>query len=196
MKGRVHLYEGYSPIQVVFPIRVLAALGIKYLILTNAAGGVSENLKPGDLMIINDHINLTGNNPLLGYNDVGLGSNFLDMRDTYSIKLKKIIFMIAKRFHIELKEGTYACMPGPMYETPAEIKIMKLLGINAVGMSTVYEAIAAHHQKINILAISCISNNASRLSNKKLLHQDVKKVVSKVSEKIENLILNLIKEIS
>ena len=196
MQGRVHLYEGYSPSQVVFHVRVLLALGIKNLLLTNAAGGISNNLNIGDLMIINDHINLTGNNPLLGANDIRFGTRFLDVSQIYSLKLRKLAHKIGKKLKVNLKEGTYAGVLGPIYETPAEIQMIKTIGGDAVGMSTIYEAIAAHHQNINILGLSCITNKAAGLFDGKLYHHDVKSAAYKVSNNFSSLLLNLISELT
>ncbi len=196
MQGRVHLYEGYTPAQVIFPIRVLMALGVKNLVLTNAAGGIASDFEPGDLMLIRDHINLTGNNPLLGLNDMRFGLHFLDMSETYNKRLRKLTQKSAKKLKLDLKEGIYAGVLGPTYETPAEIKMMSTIGADAVGMSTVYEAIAARHQGANVLGISCITNKAAGLSDTRLCHDEVKDVASKVGDSFSALLFDLIPELT
>lgn len=195
MQGRFHYYEGYPIQKVVFPIAVFKKLGVKTLIVTNAAGGVNPNFCGGDLMIITDHINLMGTNPLIGQNNFEFGVRFPDMSEVYSKKLISLAKECANQLNIEVNEGVYAAMSGPSYETPAEIKMLQKLGADAVGMSTVPEAIFANYCGIKTLGISCITNLAAGLSCQKLNHNEVietadvskdkfKKVLSKIIENI------------
>ncbi|MEI6790619.1 MAG: purine-nucleoside phosphorylase [Myxococcaceae bacterium] len=188
MQGRVHRYEGYTPAEVVFPIRMLKSWGIEKLILTNAAGGINENFKAGDLMLISDHLNLTGDNPLIGPNDSKLGPRFFDMSDAYSKKMLDL----AKSIEPNLKEGVYAGMLGPCYETVAEVRMLKMLGADAVGMSTVFETIAARHLGMEVLGISCICNQAAGISKSKLTHEEVVLASENASKKFEDLLIRLI----
>jgi purine-nucleoside phosphorylase len=180
MNGRVHYYEGYSPAQVAFPMRVLGRLGIKVVIMTNAAGSVNVNYKPGELMIITDHINFMGINPLIGPNEDGLGLRFFDMSDAYDPKLQEIAERACAKVGMTVRRGVYIAFNGPSYETPAEIKASRLLGADAVGMSTVPEVIAARHMGMRVLAISCITNMAAGVLKKKLHHEEVLQVAEKV----------------
>lgn len=191
MQGRVHRYEGWSAAEVAFPTRVLLALGVKTLVLTNAAGGLADGMKPGDLMVIRDHLNLTGNNPLVGHNDDRLGPRFPDMSDTYSATLRAVAKQVGFDLKIPLKEGVYAGMLGPSYETPAEVRMLKLLGADAVGMSTVYEAIAAGHGGARVLGISCITNLAAGISDMPLSHEEVKETAALVERTFSSLVLAL-----
>lgn len=173
MQGRFHLYEGYSPLDVVFPIRVFAKMGIKKIVLTNAAGGINSNYHPGDLVLITDHINFTGNNPLIGKNLEEFGPRFLDMGETYHKPLIEKMKKIAETENIKLHQGIYAGVTGPTYETPAEVRMLKTLGADLVGMSTVYEAIVAHHAGLKVLGLSCVTNYAAGLSDAPLSHDDI-----------------------
>jgi purine-nucleoside phosphorylase len=180
MNGRVHYYEGYSPAQVAFPVRVLGRLGIKIVVMTNAAGSVNVNYKPGELMIITDHINFMGINPLIGPNDEGLGLRFFDLSDAYDPKLQEVAERACAKVGMTVRRGVYIAFNGPSYETPAEIKASRLLGADAVGMSTVPEVIAARHMGMRVLAISCITNMAAGVLKKKLHHDEVLQVAEKV----------------
>ena len=188
MQGRVHRYEGYTAQQVVFPIRTLKSWGIEKLILTNASGGINPDFEVGDLMVITDHLNLTGDSPLIGPNDAKLGTRFLDMTEAYSKRLRDL----AKSLDPNLREGVYAGLLGPCYETPAEIRMLKILGADAVGMSTVFETIAARHLGMEVLGISCISNKAAGLSGTKLSHEEVTAAGQKASKKFADLLTRLI----
>jgi purine-nucleoside phosphorylase len=196
MQGRVHRYEGYTPQQVVFPIRVLMALGVEKLILTNAAGGMGDGFVAGDLMLITDHLNMTGGNPLVGKNDDRLGPRFPDMSATYTPALRELARQKAKAQKLDLKEGVYAGMLGPSYETPAEIHMLKTVGASAVGMSTVYEATAAAHAGIDVLGISCITNLAAGLGQEKLSHDEVKETAQRVQDAFSKLVLGLIPDLA
>jgi purine-nucleoside phosphorylase len=180
MNGRVHYYEGYTPQQVVFPIRVLGRLGIKTVVMTNAAGSVNVNYKPGELMIITDHINFMGINPLVGPEDERFGLRFFDMSEAYDPRLQEIAEKACAKVGMTVRRGVYIAFNGPSYETPAEIKAARTLGADAVGMSTVPEVIAARHMGIRVLAISCITNMAAGVIKKKLHHLEVLEVAEKV----------------
>ena len=173
MSGRFHHYEGYSLQEITIPIRVMAILGIKRLIITNASGAVNENYKAGDLMLIEDHINLSGDNPLIGPNFDELGPRFPDMTYTYSPDLIKKIKEKADKKGILLRQGVYAFMTGPSYETPAEVRMIRTLGADCVGMSSVPEAIVARHSGMEIVGISCITNMASGILDKPLSGDEV-----------------------
>ncbi|HSW60201.1 MAG TPA: purine-nucleoside phosphorylase [bacterium] len=173
MQGRVHYYEGYSMNEVVFPLRVLIVLGIKKFIVTNAAGGVNRNFEPGDLMIIRDHINGMGNNPLIGRNIEEFGTRFPDMTFAYSRKLGILMHKSAIENGITMKEGVYMALSGPTFETPAEVRMVSALGADAVGMSTVPEVIAAKHAGLEVAGVSFISNKAAGLSSGPLTHEEV-----------------------
>jgi purine-nucleoside phosphorylase len=181
MSGRVHVYEGYTLEQVVFPVRVLGRLGVKTLILTNAAGSVNVNYKPGELMVIEDHINLMGGNPLTGPNDEQLGPRFLDMSDAYDARLREIAEKACWKAGVPVRKGVYLALAGPSYETPAEIRMLRTLGADAVGMSTVPEVIAARHMGLRVLGISCITNMAAGVLKKKLDHREVLEVGQRVA---------------
>ena len=195
MQGRFHLYEGYLLKQITFPVRVMAGLGIKKLIVTNAAGGVDEKFSPGDLMIIRDHINFTGQNPLIGKNIDTLGPRFVDMTNAYDQNLIKLAKIAGKKLNIPLQEGVYMWLTGPTYETPAEIKLAKILGASAVGMSTVPEVIVAIHQGIEVLGISCITNMAAGILDQPLDHEDVIKTSLMVEDSFERLIVEILANI-
>lgn len=192
MQGRVHRYEGYPASSVVFPVRVLHALGVKRLIVTNAAGGLGDGMKAGDLMLIEDHLNLTGDNPLLGANDARFGARFPDMSDAYTARLRSIALDVATKHSITLQRGVYAGLLGPSYETPAEIRMLRTFGASAVGMSTVHEVIAASHLGIEVLGISCITNLAAGISQHKLSHDEVKETATLVERAFSSLILDLV----
>ncbi|MBC7385210.1 MAG: purine-nucleoside phosphorylase [Cryobacterium sp.] len=171
--GRFHVYEGYPMSEVVFPVRTLCALGIKTLLLTNASGGINTRFRPGDLMLIEDHLNLMGDNPLKGPNLNELGPRFPDMTEAYSKDCRSVFEAAAVEIGIDLKRGVYAGVLGPTYETPAEIRMLRILGADAVGMSTVPEAIAANHLGVRVAGIACITNLASGLSARRLRHTEV-----------------------
>lgn len=192
MKGRIHFYEGEGIDRVVYPIRVLSKLGIKKLIVTNAAGGVNKDFTPGDLMLIKDHINFTGQNPLIGKNDDEVGPRFLDMTYTYSEEFRNLAKDKAKELNIDLKEGVYMWFTGPTYETPAEVKLAAILGADAVGMSTVPEVIVARHSAMEVLGLSCITNLAAGILDQPLNHEEVIEVSAKIKDKFESLIINVV----
>lgn len=192
MQGRVHRYEGYPASSVVFPIRVLQALGVRRLIVTNAAGGLGDGMKAGDLMLIEDHLNLTGDNPLVGANDARFGPRFPDMSDAYTKGLRDLAVEVAKARGLTLARGVYAGLLGPSYETPAEIRMLRTLGAHAVGMSTVHEVIAASHLGLEVLGISCITNLAAGISGHKLSHDEVKETATRVERAFSGLILDII----
>jgi purine-nucleoside phosphorylase len=173
MQGRVHFYEGYTPAQVVFPIRVLKLLGVDTVLLTNAAGGIRRDLIPGEFMMLTDHLNLMGMNPLTGPNLDELGTRFPDMSAVYSKDLRRHIAVAAAEHGITLSEGVYGALAGPSFETPAEIRMLERMGADAVGMSTVPEAIAARHAGMAVAAISFIANKAAGLSAEQLSHEEV-----------------------
>lgn len=195
MQGRFHYYEGYPLNQVVLPIRIMLGLGIETLIVTNAAGGVDESFEPGDLMIIEDHINFSGDNPLIGENIHCLGPRFVDMTDAYDEELIQLAMKVGKNLDIPLKRGIYMWFTGPTYETPAEVRLAKILGASAVGMSTVPEVIVAKHQGIKVLGISCITNMAAGILDRPLNHEEVIETSLKVKDKFEKLIINIIASI-
>jgi purine-nucleoside phosphorylase len=173
MQGRVHLYEGYSAREVTFAMRVFGRLGIRSAILTNAAGGINQEFKQGALVVIRDHINLQGANPLIGPNDERFGPRFPDMTQAYCRSYREIALAEAKRLGIEAHEGVYAALTGPSYETPAEIRYLKTIGADLVGMSTVPEVIAARHMGIHVLGISCVTNMAAGILDRPLDHAEV-----------------------
>ncbi|MDQ0219060.1 purine-nucleoside phosphorylase [Peribacillus cavernae] len=191
MQGRFHFYEGYSMDKVTIPVRVMKLLGVGTLIVTNAAGGVNESFQAGDLMLITDHINNTGTNPLIGANDKRFGPRFPDMSEAYSRELQTVAKAIAGKLNIGLKEGVYVGNSGPTYETPAEVKLARVLGGDAVGMSTVPEVIVARHCSMKVLGISCITNMAAGILDQPLSHEEV----IETTEKVKSSFLSLIKEI-
>jgi len=196
MKGRFHYYEGHSLSQVVLPIRVLAQLGIKKLILTNAAGGINTRFQAGDLMAITDHINLTGTNPLIGPNISECGPRFPDMSEVYTPKLLEVLEKTAADLKISLHSGVYIGTTGPSYETPAEIRMYRNLGADAVGMSTVSEAITAAHCGMHVCGLSCITNLASGMSPQKLTHEEVMEISKNSSQKMTLLLSQFVENIS
>jgi len=173
LAGRIHQYEGYSSRESAFPVRVLGRLGVRALVLTNAAGGIHEAYRPGDLVLISDHINLQGNNPLNGPNDERFGPRFPDMSEAYSRRYRQVALEAARELGITLREGVYAALRGPSYETPAEIRYLRAIGADVVGMSTVPETIVARHMGIGVLAISCVANPAAGMSEGAISHQEV-----------------------
>ncbi|KMY54670.1 purine nucleoside phosphorylase [Bacillus sp. FJAT-27231] len=195
MQGRFHYYEGYSFEQVTFPVRVMKALGVETIIVTNAAGGVNESFQPGDLMIITDHINNMGGNPLIGPNDSELGVRFPDMSEAYSKKLQKIAKETAERIHLSIREGVYVGNTGPVYETPAEVRMARILGGDAVGMSTVPEVIVARHSGMQVLGISCISNMAAGILDQPLTHDEVIETTERVRADFLCYIKEIVKSI-
>jgi len=195
MQGRNHYYEGYTMEQVTFPVKVMKSLGVKTLIVTNAAGAINKSFRPGDLMVITDHINLMGENPLRGKNDDLLGARFPDMSEIYNKNLIKIVDAAAKLLNINLKHGVYIASSGPSYETPAEINMARVLGADAAGMSTVPETIVANYCGMKVIGISCISNYASGVSTKKLSHDEVIKTTQEVKDKFSALILKILRNI-
>jgi purine-nucleoside phosphorylase len=180
MSGRAHYYEGYTMEQVAFPVRVLGRLGVQTLILTNAAGSVNVNYKPGELMIIDDHINFMGGNPMIGPNEERLGLRFFDMSEPYDPELRQIAEKACWTAGVPVRHGVYIAFSGPSYETPAEIKMARVMGADAVGMSTVPEVIAARHMGIRVLGLSCITNMAAGVLKKKLDHREVLEVGERV----------------
>lgn len=194
-QGRFHAYEGHSLEDVVLPVRTMAVLGIKYCLLTNAAGGINFNFAPGDLVAIVDHINLTGKNPLLGPNEDKLGPRFPDMTYTYDRTVMKVLQECANACQLKLHTGVYAGLLGPTYETPAEIKMLRTLGADMVGMSTVPEAIAANHAGLKLGGISCITNMGAGMKEEKLDHADVKDVANKATKSFSMLLTKVIEKL-
>jgi purine-nucleoside phosphorylase len=187
--GRVHLYEGYTAAEVVRPVRALIRWGVKRIIFTNAAGGINEYLKPGMMMFIEDHLNLTGQNPLAGANDESLGVRFPDMSKAYSRGLRALMVEEASRQGIVFKIGTYAGLLGPSYETPAEVKMLRTLGADAVGMSTVLEVIAAVHMGADVAGIATISNMAATYDSNAITHDEVQESGGRIIENLTRLIV-------
>jgi len=196
MQGRVHFYEGYTMAEVTYPIRVLGGLGIRQLIVTNAAGGINVNFRPGDLMLITDHINLMGTNPLIGKNLDELGPRFPDMSDAYDTGMRETALRTAGDWGISLHQGVYLGLTGPSYETPAEIRMFRSLGADAVGMSTVPEVVVANHMGIRILGLSCITNMAAGILPRKLTHQEVMDTTEMVKEKFISLLRGIVPALS
>lgn len=196
MQGRFHYYEGYSLERVTFPVRVMKELGVRTIIVTNAAGGINESFTPGDLMIITDHINNFGDNPLIGPNDSVQGVRFPDMSCAYTKKYVKLAKEVAKKLDIKIKEGVYVGNTGPSYETPAEIKMLRFLGGDAVGMSTVPEVIVAKHCNLEILGISCISNMAAGILDQPLTHDEVMETTEMVKANFLSFVKEIVKEMN
>ena len=195
MQGRNHFYEGHSMQEITYPVKVMKKLGVKTLILTNAAGAVNKTFVPADLMLITDHINNMGSNPLIGANDSDLGERFPDMTEIYKHKLIKLDKKCAKKLDMDVREGVYLANSGPSYETPAEIHFARTIGADAVGMSTVPEAIVANYCSMDVLGISCISNAASSSGGEKLSHEEVIETTNKAREKFKKLVLSVIKSL-
>jgi purine-nucleoside phosphorylase len=195
VQGRTHLYEGYSMQEITFPVRVLGCLGIRGLIVTNAAGGLNPEFQPGDLMMITDHINQMGSNPLIGPNSDELGPRFPDMSTAYDTGMQEIALDVAGRLGIPVRRGVYLGVTGPSYETPAEIRMYRILGADAVGMSTVPEVIVAAHMGIPVLGISCITNMAAGMDSQKITHSDVLKITQKTEKQFHSLLTGIIKAV-
>src|SRR6185436_4813160 len=196
MQGRVHFYEGYSLEEVTFPIRVFKLLGVKRLVLTNAAGGIDIELNQGALMVISDHLNLMGVNPLRGPNDERFGPRFPDLSEAYSRKLQEQAVDEAHKLGVDLRRGIYAALAGPSYETPAEIHMLRGLGADAVGMSTVPETIVARHMGIDVLGISCITNMAAGISDEPINHAEVMETGRRVRETFTKLLRGVISQLA
>ena len=195
MQGRFHYYEGYTMKQLTFPVFVLSQLGVKSLIVTNSCGGINESFNPGDLMIITDHINLLGDNPLIGKNDERFGVRFPDMTNVYDEKLIKAAKDSGDSLNIKVKTGVYAIFPGPCYETAAEIRAYKILGADAIGMSTVPEATAAAYLGMKVLGISCITNMATGIAKTKHSHSEVLSIANESSKKFCLLMESILSKI-
>ncbi len=195
MQGRVHFYEGYSLEEVTFPIRTFKLLGVNTMILTNASGGLNVQLNQGDLMVISDHLNLMGVNPLRGQNDERLGPRFPDMTEVYSRGLQELVIDQARDLNLTVRRGVYAGLAGPSYETPAEIHMLRALGIDAVGMSTVPEAIVARHMSMRVLGISCITNMAAGMSEQPINHDEVMETGERVREAFTQLLRRVIAKV-
>ncbi|WP_048602216.1 purine-nucleoside phosphorylase [Rubeoparvulum massiliense] len=195
MQGRFHYYEGYPLQDVTFPIRVMKELGVETIILTNAAGGVNEAFEPGDLMLIRDHLNLAGVNPLIGANLAEQGVRFPDMSQAYDLELRNLAKEVASKQGITLQEGVYSWFTGPTYETPSEVKMARILGGDAAGMSTVPEVIVARHAGMRVLGISCITNMAAGILPQPLSHAEVMETAAKVQSKFLTLIKALVEAI-
>jgi purine-nucleoside phosphorylase len=191
MAGRVHFYEGYTLKEVTFPTRVLGSLGVKSLVLTNAAGGIRMDLNQGALVLISDHINLQGGNPLIGPNDDRIGPRFPDMSEAYDRRYREIAKQAAAELGVKLHEGVYAALAGPSYETPAEIRYLRTIGADMVGMSTVPEVIVANHMGIRVMAISCVTNMAAGILDQKISHQEV----LETGERVKGQFMSLLKAV-
>lgn len=192
MKGRFHFYEGYTMEQVTLPVRVFSLMGVRALVLTNAAGGANPDFAPGSLMIITDHINLMGDNPLIGPNDNRFGPRFPDMTEVYSKDYIAAAREVAQETGVALAEGVYLALRGPSYETPAEVRMLRALGGDALGMSTVPEAIVARHSGLQVLGLSCITNTAAGLAGQEINHAEVMEVGKEAGKRLSGLILKLL----
>jgi purine-nucleoside phosphorylase len=192
MQGRVHAYEGYSSEEVTFPVRVLGRMGVKTLVLTNAAGGINEGLKQGQLVLIADHINLSGRNPVAGLNDERLGPRFFDMSEAYSERLRGLAHEAARAMEFRLDEGVYLSVLGPSFETPAEIRAFRTMGADLVGMSTVQETIVARHMGIEVLGISCVTNMAAGIQKEPLSHEEVMETGRAVEAQLAGLLTRVV----
>jgi purine-nucleoside phosphorylase len=196
MQGRVHLYEGYSAKEVAFPVRVFARMGVKAVILTNAAGGIRKDFTQGRLVVIGDHINLQGANPLTGANEEKFGPRFPDMSTAYDKRFRELMLAEGRRRGVEMGEGVYAALPGPSYETPAEIRYLKTIGADLVGMSTVPEVIAARHSGMRVLGISCVTNAAAGILDQPLNHKEVLETAERVKSEFIALLRGVIPAIA
>jgi purine-nucleoside phosphorylase len=192
MAGRAHLYEGYSMQQVTFGVRVLQSIGARSMVFTNAAGGINLTLERGGLVLISDHINLQGANPLVGSNDDSLGPRFPDMTDAYSKAYRDTARRVASELCIPMTEGVYAAMSGPSYETPAEIRYLRTIGADVVGMSTVPEVIVANHMGMKVLGISCVTNMAAGILPQKINHEEVLETGAMVRDTLVRLLKALL----
>jgi purine-nucleoside phosphorylase len=188
MQGRVHAYEGYTSQEVTFPVRVLGLLGVKTLVVTNAAGGIRPGLKQGELVLLSDHINFTGLNPVAGQNDERFGQRFFDMTEAYSKRLRRLAVSAAEGLGFTLAECVYLCVLGPSFETPAEIRAFHAIGADLVGMSTVQEVIVARHMGIEVLGISCVTNLAAGIQGEPLNHEEVMETGRRVSARFAQLL--------
>ncbi|HPK42396.1 MAG TPA: purine-nucleoside phosphorylase [Synergistales bacterium] len=195
MQGRVHFYEGYSPEEVTFPVRVLGEMGVPFYFATNASGGVSHDLSPGDLVVLHDHINLQGFNPLRGRNVDDWGPRFPDMTFTYDQELIAIAEEAASSLGVRLKRGVYAAFPGPSFETPAEIRMIRTLGADLVGMSTAPEVIVARHMGMRVCAISCVANYAAGMKEAVMTHEQVLKEMDKAAGRLSRLLKSMVAEL-
>jgi purine-nucleoside phosphorylase len=195
MQGRVHYYEGYSLEEVTFPIRTFNLLGVKTLILTNASGGINVELSQGTLMVISDHLNLMGDNPLRGVNEERFGPRFPDMSAVYAPELQALVVEEARAIGVDVRRGIYGALSGPSYETPAEIHLLRTLGADAVGMSTVPEAIVARHMGLEVLGISCITNMAAGISDQPINHEEVMATGDRVREAFAQLLRRVVSRI-
>ncbi len=195
MQGRVHGYEGYTPSEVTFPVRVLGRLAIDTIIVTNAAGGIHTGYEQGQLVLIADHINFTGSNPQVGPNEDRFGQRFFDMTQAYSPRLRAIAKSVAEREGLPLQEGVYLAVSGPSFETPAEIRAFRTLGADLVGMSTVHEVIVARHMNLEVLGISCVTNMAAGILPQALNHEEVMETGRRVQERLARLLSAVIREI-
>lgn len=195
MQGRFHFYEGYSMKEVTFPVRVMKALGVETLLVTNAAGGINTHFEAGDLMLIRDHLNLMFTNPLIGPNYQEWGERFPDMSEAYDPVYRRLANRVAEALDIPLKEGVYAGMTGPSYETPAEIRMLRRMGADAVGMSTVPEVLVARHAGIRVLGISCISNMAAGILPQPLSHDEVVETAERVKPRFIQLVKGIVGDI-
>ena len=196
MQGRVHYYEGYSLEEVTFPIRTFKLLGIKTIILTNASGGINVELTQGTLMVISDHLNLMGDNPLRGINDERFGPRFPDMSTVYSPALQALVIEEARAMGVEVRRGIYAALSGPSYETPAEIHLLRNFGADAVGMSTVPEAIVARQMEMDVLGISCITNMAAGIGDEPINHEEVMATGDRVRATFTQLLRRVITRVT
>jgi len=196
MQGRFHSYEGYSLEEVTFPIRVLKLLGAETLVLTNASGALNVEFVPGSLMVISDHINLLGSNPLIGPNDDRFGPRFPDLTAVYAPELQSVVIDEARGMDLQMRRGVYAALSGPSYETPAEIHMVRTLGADAVGMSTVPEAIVARHMNMQVVGISCITNLAAGVSSRPIDHSQVMAIGERVREQFTELLRRVIKRLA
>jgi len=192
MQGRVHAYEGYRSEEVTFPVRVLGRMGVKTLVLTNAAGGINEGLKQGQLALISDHINLSGRNPVAGLNDERLGPRFFDMSEAYSERLRRMAHEAAREMNFRLDEGVYLSVLGPSFETPAEIRAFRTMGADLVGMSTVQETIAARQMGIEVMGLSCVTNMAAGIQKEPLSHEEVMETGRAVEALLAGLLTRLV----
>lgn len=192
LQGRVHFYEGHPMPAVVYPMRTLARLGINTLFVSNAAGGLDPAMEPGDFMIINDHINLMGANPLIGPNEKQLGPRFPDMTEAYSIPLQDKLAQVLASHKVRFHRGIYCALTGPTYETPAEVRHLRMIGASAVGMSTVPEVIVANHMGVKVCGISCITNKAAGISSQKLSHSEVTETANKVEAQFTSFVKDFI----
>lgn len=192
MQGRVHGYEGYTPQQVIFPTRVLSRLGVRTLLVTNAAGAIRADLSPGELVLLSDHINFTGVNPLAGPEDVRLGPRFFDMSEAYSRRLRLLAQQAAAAQSVTLREGVYLAVPGPSFETPAEIRAFRTLGADLVGMSTVHEVIAARQLGMEVLGLSCVTNMAAGMLDQPIDHTVVVEIGARVEQQLARLLAALL----